>query len=50
VQKRGAGIEHWCPVLGSDLAELLPEGIDIMLNPAGGWPLRLLREGLVEPA
>ncbi|WP_051133710.1 type VII secretion system-associated protein [Nocardia paucivorans] len=48
VQKAGLDVENWCPILGSELAEVLPEGLDIMLNPAGAAPFRLLRAGLVD--
>jgi hypothetical protein len=48
VQKRGTDIENWYAIPGSDLGGLLPEGIDVMINPAGKVPFRLFRAGLAE--
>ncbi|GLZ40622.1 type VII secretion system-associated protein [Actinokineospora sp. NBRC 105648] len=37
---------HWLPVLGNDLPEAVPQGIDILLNPGNRAQFRLLTEAL----
>lgn len=42
VQKRSVNVPHWMPVLGSRLPQVVPQGVDVALNPNGAAPFRLL--------
>ncbi|MFG1790553.1 type VII secretion system-associated protein [Nocardia sp. NPDC049149] len=48
VQKLGVTASHWMSVLGVDLPDIVPAGVDILLNPNGSAPsslrIDLLRE------
>ncbi|MGW1738677.1 type VII secretion system-associated protein [Nocardia sp. NPDC001965] len=44
-KKQSAGV-RWIPVRGSDLADVVPPDIDILINPAGPVPFRLSTESL----
>ncbi|WP_328406951.1 type VII secretion system-associated protein [Nocardia sp. NBC_00403] len=42
VQKRTVDVDRWMLMVGSDLPRIVPRGVDIMLNPSGVAPFRLL--------
>lgn len=46
VHKQSVDIEHWVPVLGAMLPEVVPPGIDILLNPGGSAQFRLITSAL----
>lgn len=47
VYKRGVEVDRWYSVPGRVLPQLLPDDVDIMLNPEGPAPLRLCANALV---
>lgn len=48
VQKRLVDVAHWVPVLGHQLPQIVPPGVDIVLNPTGTAPFRLLITAMEE--
>ncbi|MEV6323871.1 type VII secretion system-associated protein [Nocardia sp. NPDC051787] len=40
--KQGALVPRWRSVAGAKLPEIIPDGVDILLNPAGPAPFRLV--------
>jgi hypothetical protein len=40
------GIEHWAPITADELADVVPPETDILLNPGGPAPMRLLTTAL----
>ncbi len=46
VQRTGLPLERWWPVVGARLPELVPDGVDILLNPDGLAPFRLSTDAL----
>ncbi|WP_280249402.1 type VII secretion system-associated protein [Nocardia abscessus] len=45
-QKVDVGSGHWWPVLGSELPAVIPSGADVLFNPGGPAPFRLVAESL----
>lgn len=41
VQKTGVDVDRWCSAPGAKLADVVPAGVEIFLNPAGAAPFRL---------
>lgn len=48
VHKRGIDVEHWNPIPGAQLPQIVPEGVDIMLNPGSPVALQLCTEALIQ--
>jgi hypothetical protein len=48
LQRTALPIERWWPVVGSRLPEVVPEGVDILLNPDGPAAFRLSTDALRE--
>jgi hypothetical protein len=46
VHKRRVAADRWFPVAGSKLAEIVPHGVDILINPGGPAQFRLATETL----
>ena len=46
-QKDDVDVEQWLPVPGHLLAQAVPSGVDVLINPAGCAPLRVPVENLV---
>ena len=46
VQRRRAPFEHWRQLTVDQLVGLLPDDIDILLNPAGAAPFRLVADAV----
>ncbi|MGI5221500.1 type VII secretion system-associated protein [Nocardia sp. CA-290969] len=40
-QKRAVEVDRWWPVLGDELADIVPPDTDLLLNPGGVAPFRL---------
>ncbi|NUT47857.1 MAG: hypothetical protein HOV94_11195 [Saccharothrix sp.] len=40
------GADQWVPVLGARLVEAVPDGLDVLVNPADAARTRLLTEAL----
>jgi hypothetical protein len=49
-QKLGVEVDRWWPVVGSDLPEIVPGGVGILLNPNGCAPLCLVSDALTPPS
>lgn len=45
-QRRRTPFEHWRRVTVDELAQVLPDGVDILLNPSGEVPFRVVTEAL----
>ncbi|SDW93219.1 hypothetical protein SAMN05216215_1006116 [Saccharopolyspora shandongensis] len=43
-------MQHWWPVLGNDLPDIIPRGVDILLNPGGPTQFRLITAALAADA
>lgn len=41
LQKNHVDVDRWLPVDGGKLADIIPPGADLLLNPTGGAPFRL---------
>lgn len=46
LQKANIDVERWIPVHGGSLTQIVPEGTDILLNPSGFAPFRLVTAAL----
>lgn len=46
VQRSLSTLERWWPVVGARLPEVVPDGVDILLNPDGPAPFRLSADAL----
>ncbi|WP_174184218.1 type VII secretion system-associated protein [Nocardia barduliensis] len=45
-QKRNVPVSRWWPISGDRLPEVIPDGVDILLNPASSAPFRLRTDRL----
>lgn len=46
IQRTGSSMDRWWPVVGGRLPEVVPDGVDILLNPDGPAPFRLSTDAL----
>lgn len=46
VHRQGIDADRWRPVVGADLADIVPAGADILVNPDSGAPCRLTVDAL----
>ncbi|MFE7802093.1 type VII secretion system-associated protein [Nocardia sp. NPDC057440] len=46
VQKQALDVDSWMRTLGSNLPEIVPQDVDIMLNPSGAAPFRLIMNAM----
>jgi hypothetical protein len=45
-QKAHVDVDRWLPIHGNKLSHIIPSGTDVLLNPAGSAPFRLIADTL----